>query len=283
MVGRTACVLADPLAARNHWAGLIDSFLANHRRVTFWQVSGEMAKLLADRGFAVNELGFESWLDLNSFDFSGPKKRSFRTAENRFARTRHTIAEVPMAELDPERISEISLGWRCTKTNSRRELGFLIRPAKLIDEPGVRKFVIFDPDRRPVAFASFDPVFEDGRVVGYLSATRRWLPEIDPLASYYLVRHAIEKFQAEGVSRLFLGLMPLHGIEFRKGTSDWLTHNAYRLFHNTAWAQRFFYSTQSLSKHKESFGGECRQTYSAANSRLPLMSPLKLIRACGIF
>lgn len=281
-VGKTACVLADPLAPENLWEGLIDSFLAVHRRANFWQVSDRMAKILSSRGFAVNEFGMESWLDLNSYNFSGPKRRSFRTAENRFESTGHRVVELPLEELDPERITEISLSWRKTKTNSHRELGFLIRPVQLIDEPGVRKFFLIDSTGAPVAFAFFDPIQAGGQVVGYLSTTRRWRTDVDPLASYFLVRRAIEAFQAEGRTSLHLGLMPLHGITYRAESSDWMMHKAYSIFHNSAWAQRTFYSSQSLSKHKESYGGETRPTYCASNGRFPLLAPLMLIRACGI-
>jgi len=282
MVGRTACVLSDPLASPNHWEGLIDSFLANHRRATFWQVSSRMASILADRRFAVNEFGLETWLDLTKYDFAGPKRRSFRTAENRFVRSGHRVVEHSVGEFDPIRVEAISLAWRKTKTNAHRELGFLIRPVQLADEPGVRKFFLIDADGQPVAFAFFDPIHDDGQVVGYLSTTRRWRPDIDPLASYFLVRKAVETFQAEGKSQLHLGLMPLHGIDYQAGVGDWMTHKAFSIFQSNAWIQRTFYSSQSLSKHKESFEGETRQTYCATNGRLAVLSPLSLIRACGI-
>lgn len=281
-VGRTACVLADPLAPPEIWEGLIDSFLANHRRATFWQVSSRMASILADRGFAVNEFGLETWLDLTKYDFSGPKRRSFRTAENRFVRSGHRVAEVPVSEFDSDQVADVSVAWRQTKTNAHRELGFLVRPVQLADEPGVRKFFLIDAGGQPVAFAFFDPIHDDGQVVGYLSTTRRWRPDIDPLASYFLVRKAIETFQAEGKSQLHLGLMPLHGITHRAGISDWLTHKAFSIFHGNDWIQRKFYSSRSLSKHKESFEGETRQTYCATNGILPVLAPLYLIRACGI-
>ncbi|MBI1322637.1 DUF2156 domain-containing protein [bacterium] len=281
-VGRTACVLADPLAPGNLWEGLVDAFLANHRRVCFWQISPGMASILSERGFSVNEFGLETWLDLAKYNFAGPKRRSFRTADNRFAASGHRVAEVPMGELDPQRIDDISLAWRNTKANSKRELGFLIRPVRLTDEPGVRKFFLLDGDGQPVAFAFFDPLHEAGRVVGYLSTTRRWRTDIDPLASYFLVRRAIETFQAEGVARLHLGLMPLHGISHQAGTGDWLMHKAFSIFHSNAWIQRTFYSSQSLSKHKESYEGETRPTFCASNGRMPVLSPLYLIRACGI-
>ncbi|WP_265518574.1 DUF2156 domain-containing protein [Nitratireductor luteus] len=282
MVGRTAYVLGDPLGPREQWPGLIDAFVTAKQDVTFWQMSRDMASLLAQRGFSVNELGVESWLDLEAYDFAGPRKRSFRTATNRFFRTGHHVAELPPSALDPSDLRAISLGWRRTRTTSRRELSFLVRPVQLVDEPEVRKFFLLDSGGRPVAFAFFDPLYREGKLTGYLSATRRWLPDADPLAAYFLVRRAIEAFKAEGVPRLYLGLMPFHRIDEKDFPKDWLTKRAFRLLHTNALAQRFVYPTQSLARHKESYGGECRQTYCAMNKRPSLPRLLKLIRACGI-
>lgn len=282
MVGRTAYVLADPLAPQVHWPALIDAFVGEKRDVTFWQVSRPMAELLSTKGFRVNALGVENFIDLSGYDFSGPTRRSFRTAVNRFERSGHTVAELPLAELDPRRVEAISLGWRRTRTTKRRELSFLVRPIQLRDEPAVRKFFILDAAGQPIAFAFFDPLYENGRLIGYLSATRRWLPEADPLAAYFLVRRAIETFQAEGVARLYFGLMPFHRIEDQEFEKDWLTRRAFRFIYTNPLAQRFVYPTQSLARHKESYGGELRETWCAMNTQPSLPRLLKLVRACGI-
>ncbi|MDZ5699024.1 DUF2156 domain-containing protein [Chelativorans sp. M5D2P16] len=282
MVGRTAFALADPLAPRAQWERLVDAFVAQKEDVTFWQVSHGMAAILAGRGFSVNELGLENWIDLDGYDFSGPRKRSFRTAENRLTRSGHRVAEMPLGVFDPARLEAISLGWRRTRTTKRRELSFLVRPVVLHDEPGVRKFFLLDRDDKPVAFAFFDPLYEEGRIVGYLSATRRWLPDADPLSAYFLVRRAIETFQHEGVPRLYFGLMPFHRIEDKEFTKDWLTRRAFRFIYTNPIAQRLVYPTQTLARHKEGYGGESRQTYCAMNKIPSLPRLLKLIRACGV-
>lgn len=282
MVGKTAYALADPLAPRDHWPALLDSFVEKKRDVTFWQVSRPMAELLASRDFAVNALGVESFIDLAGYDFEGPLRRSFRTAANRFARLGCRVVERPVSAFDPAEIEAISVGWRRTRTTKRRELAFLVRPVKLADEEGVRKFFIVDEHDKPIAFAFFDPLYENGRLVGYLSATRRWLPDADPLSAYFLVRRAIEAFQAEGVARLYFGLMPFHRIEDKEFRKDWLTRRAFRFIYTNPLAQRFVYPTQSLARHKESYGGTQRETWCAMNTAPSLPRLLKLVRACGI-
>lgn len=282
MVGRTAFVLADPLAPLDRHGALIDAFVAEKGDVTFWQVSHETAALLAERGFAVNALGIESIVDLNSFDFSGPRRRSFRTAASRLERTGHRVVEKSLKDFDAARIRWISEAWRRTRTTRRHEMRFLVRPVVLEDEPGVRKFFVVDADGNPVAFAFFDPLYEGGRLIGFLSATRRWLPDGDPLSAYFMVRRAVERFQEEGVERLYLGLMPFHKIEDDEFTRDWLTRRVFRLIYTNWLANRLIYPSQSLARHKESYGGATRQTYCAQNTPPSLPRLLKLLRACRI-
>ncbi len=282
MVGSTAFVLADPLAPPARHGSLIDAFVAEKGDVTFWQVSRETAAVLAGRGFAINALGIESVVDLGLFNFSGPRRRSFRTAANRFRRTGHRVVERPLGEFDPAALRGISEGWRRTRTTRRHEMRFLVRPAVLSDEPGVRKFFIVDAQDQPVAFAFFDPVHEDGRLAGYLSATRRWLPDADPLSAYFLVHEAVERFREERVERLYLGLMPFHRIEDDEFERDWLTRRVFRLVYTNRLANWLIYPSQTLARHKESYDGTTRQTYCAQNTRPSLPRLLKLLRACRV-
>ncbi|TWG99670.1 phosphatidylglycerol lysyltransferase [Mesorhizobium sp. J18] len=282
MVGSAAFVLADPLAPRERRGALIDAFIAEKGDVSFWQTTHGMAKLLAERGFFVNELGAETFVDLRSYDFAGPRRRSFRTAVNRFTRSGHVVEEMSLGDLDPGRVRAISEGWRRTRTTKSRELSFLVRPVVLDDEPGVRKFFILDRDRQPVAFAFFDPLYRDGRLIGYLSATRRWLPETDSLATYFLLRTAIEKFQSEGIETLYLGIMPFRRIEDKEFTKNWLIRRAFRFIYTNALANRFVYPTKTLAQHKESYGGDIRQTYCAINTEPALPRLLKLLRVLRI-
>ena len=221
-------------------------------------------------------------MDLDAFDFSGPRRRSFRTATRRLERTGHRVVEKSLADLDAARIRSISEGWRRTRTTRRHEMRFLVRPVVLADEPGVRKFFIVDCEGNPVAFAFFDPLYEDGRVTGYLSATRRWLPDGDPLSAYFMVRRAVERFREEGIGQLHLGLMPFHRIEDDEFTKDWLTRRVFRLIYTNRLANRLIYPSQTLARHKESYGGATRQTYCAQNTPPSLPRLLKLLRACRI-
>ena len=156
MVGRTAFVLADPLAPAEMHGALIDAFVAEKGDVTFWQVSHEIAALLDERGFAVNALGVESTVDLAGSIFR-PARRSFRTATNRLERTGHRVVEAPVGDFDPAGSGRF-----------RRAGGGHARPAATkwaswcarSSSPTSRACGILHCRcaRHPVAFAFFDPV-----------------------------------------------------------------------------------------------------------------------------
>src|SRR5580658_10171159 len=90
-----------------------------------------------------------------------------------------------------------------TRTIGSREISFLNRPIVYADEPDVRKFYTFDRSGKLLAFAFFDPIYEDGQIIGYLTAIRRRLPESDPLINYWITLRAIETFRREGRKWLF--------------------------------------------------------------------------------
>ena len=282
MVGRTAFVLSDPIGPPEHRDKVIDGFLATQKDVSFWQVSHAVAQILSARGFFINELGCETLVDLTTFSFAGPHRRNFRTAVNRFFASGYVAREEPLASLNAARLRSISESWRRTRTTKCHELRFLVRPVVLADELGVRKFFILDRDGDPKAFAFFDPVYEGGEIAGYLSSTRRWSPETDKLAGYYLMRTAIERFQAEGVRTLYLGLSPFHGIEAPEFNEHWLVREAFQFAYANFFVNRLIYPVRTLAQHKEIYGGASRQTYYAFNTLPSLPRLLKLIWACRI-
>jgi lysylphosphatidylglycerol synthetase-like protein (DUF2156 family) len=282
MVGRTAFVLSDPLADANRCQPLLEQFIAAKKDVCFAQISRPIAEILSRLGFYVNEMGIETSLDLQTFDFHGPSRRNFRTAVKRFEAGGYTVRESLVAALDPNQSRAVSDQWRRTRTTKRHELAFLVRPVVLADETDVRKFFIFDPSGKPVAFAFFDPVYENGVLTGYLSSTRRRLPGIDPLAGYCLLHSAIEKFKAEGVRSLHLGLSPFHQMHDREFNKNWLVRRSFRFVYTNSLTNRFIYPFQTLAKHKDSYGGTKKPTFFAVNTTPSLPRLLKLLWVCRI-
>ena len=282
MVGRTAMALADPVAPAQEWPRLIADFVQAFRDVVFCQSSRRVVEILAPMQFMINELGIETTLDLADYTFRGHAKEHLRRANNRIVKLRYDIRECSTEQLGASVAQSISSGWRKTRTMKWRSLSFLLRPIVFGDEPDVRKFYAFDADGKPVAFVFFDPVYEDGRIVGYTDQFRQRLPAADPKVSYAITYRAIETFKKEGHRWLFLGLSPMaevHDQEFRK---NWLVKRAFRFCYESALFNSLIYPLKGHHVHKGRYGGTTTPSYFAFNTLPSLPRILKLVRACNI-
>lgn len=282
-VGGTALVLSDPVAPAEERAGLIDRFRAQHRDVCFWQVSRPVAELLAARGFLVNEMGTETRLDLMSYSFDGKEKRNLRMAVNRMQKRGYVTQECALEELDGREVQALSDAWRNTRSIKRREVVFLNRPFSLENEIDVRRFFTFDREGRLVALGFFDPVYENGEVIGYSTSFKRRLPEADLKAGHAITRVAIEQFQREGKRHLFLGLSPLADIVDADFRCNRLVSLWFRFAYRNRAFNRWIYNLQGHAEHKRDFRGVTEQTYYASDKVLAIPRLLRLLWACRIF
>ena len=283
MVWGTAMVLANPVASHANAGDLIVRFLRRYPDITFWQISRPVAEILAPLGFFINELGTETRLDLASYDFGGQRKRNLRKAAVRAAKRGYVTRECPLASIDLNEVKAVSDAWKRTRPLRQRETAFLSRPIVFGEELDVRRFFTFDRDRKLVAFAFFDPVYENGEIVGYSIATTRSLPNADSVL-HAVKRCAIETFQKEGKRWVFQGLSPFEGIEDKDFAAhkNWLVRRAFRLAYTNPLFNRYVYSLQGLAQNKRQLGGVTEQTYYAFNKLPSLPRVLKLVRACNI-
>jgi phosphatidylglycerol lysyltransferase len=262
MGGRTALVLADPLASTDNRKVLIREFVQAKTDVYFCQVSRPTAEVLAGMGFKVNEMGTDRRIDLANY-----KRKTLRTAARRTANNGYVIKECTAASVGIANIENVSEGWRQTRTYKSREVGFLNRPIVLEDEVDVRKFFAFDRDGKLVAFSFYDPIYVDGRVVGYSTSFKRRLPEADPTICSAILQFAINAFRQEGRNWLFLGLSPMADIEDKEFQHNGFLSFAFRHAFRSRLFNRFVYPLQGHASHKRDFGGTAEQTYFAFKGR----------------
>jgi phosphatidylglycerol lysyltransferase len=281
-VGSTAFVLSDPLTPVDHCEELIRSFLGHNSDVCFWQASRSVAQTLEKLGFYVNEMGTETRIELDGYDFKGPSKRNFRSAMNRATHCGYSIAERSVPSLDREELQTVSERWRQTRGVKNREMTFLTRPAILDDEVDVRKFFAFDQSGNLQAFAFFDPIYAAGKVVGYLCSAKRRLPEADALVGYAMLYQAIRTFQEEGKATLSLGLSPLCCVEDKELPSNRLMSFAFRTVYHSRLFNEFIYPLKGFAKHKGAFCGAAEQTYCALKRGRVLSQLVKMPRACNV-
>ena len=281
-VGRTTLVLSDPVAPLDQYPTLIRDFVAKHPDVCFCQSSRQVAEILEELGFLVNEMGVETRLDLESYSFQGNKRQNLRNAANRINRRGYEIRECSMTSLDRGEVMAVSDAWKQTRTLRNREVVFLNRPIVLDDEPDVRKFFVFDRDNSLVAFAFFDPIYESDRVIGYITSIKRNRPDADMKVAQAIYRFAIETFQREGKRWLFLGISPMAGVRDDEFRRNWLVKKAFLRVYENRFFNRFIYPLQGHALHKRQYGGVEEQTYFAFNRPPGIPRLFKLLRACNV-
>ena len=284
-IGRTALALSDPLAPPGNIPDLISRFLEEHPDAGFWYLSPPVARVLAARGFYVNAMGHDTWIELTNYDFSGPKKKRLREAVNRMVKRGFVTREGTLAEVGIDKIKAVSEAWRGTKTVRSEEVSFLNRPLVLAEEPDVRRFFTYDREGKLVAFAFFDPVYERGKVIGYTSQHNRHLPEADTMVHFAIKRVAIETFQKENLKVLHLGLAPFAEVmqdqEFN-AHRHWRTARYFEFCYKSRLFNRYVYPCQGIEAHRKVFCGVQQQNYYAFNRLPSLLRCIKLMRACKV-
>jgi lysylphosphatidylglycerol synthetase-like protein (DUF2156 family) len=126
----TSLVLSDPLAPRENVEDLISRFLKEHPDTGFWVLSHPIAQILAARGFYVNAMGPDTWLDLTTYNFAGTKKKQLREAVNRMNKGGFVTRESTLAEVGIDKVKALSDAWRQTRSAREQDSG--------ISEPAAR-------------------------------------------------------------------------------------------------------------------------------------------------
>jgi phosphatidylglycerol lysyltransferase len=283
---RLACALGDPVAPPAQVEPLLRAFRQRFRRTCFWQISRRTAETLQRLGCWINEMGVDTRLDLAGYDFAGPRKERLRHASNWLAKHHFSVREATFGgdhaeRVDVEEIRNLSAVWQASR-RIRGNVRFFNRPIVYGDEPDVRKFFLFDPDNRCVAFVFFDPLYRDGQVVGYSPAIKRRALDAPLRAEEGIMKTAIEQFQREGRERVMLGLSPLAGIQDRQFKANPLTHFGWRGAVNAWWINRFFYNLQGHADFKRRFDGVEEQTYYASDALFNDVRVVATLRLAGV-
>ena len=212
----TATMVGDPVCRSEELPLAVTTFLdfctREGRTPTAMQVGQATADELAKRGGHANRIGFDGWLDLASFDFElqGGKFADLRSFKNLALRNGIIVREATYKEIPHDHVEEVSRNWLRGKVNTR-ELGLLLRPLPPTDEPDVRKFFAFIGDEL-VGLVLFEPVYAEGRVIGYYSNHERYLNKPGGIHDAILLA-AMATFREEGNLSFSLGLAPFHALE----------------------------------------------------------------------
>lgn len=250
----SVCVLADPICSKENLRAFLDAFLLEKKDPIFLHASHDTAEILNERGFSVNELGVETIIEIQKFTLSGNKRQALRQARNNAKRDNLVCREVLSS--DPEMrkaFRKISEDWMKHKVMNDSEMQFIVRPIVYVDEIDVRKFVALKGDT-VVGFIIFDPIYENGKVKGYIANHLRSNLDRSYSVVDFILLEALDIFKAEGKEELSLGLSPLAKVD----DSEEFRHSKLLSAHFKYSFERanFLYNFKNLYRHKSKYRPE---------------------------
>ena len=263
--------LADPVCDPRDVETMIDGFLDAHPNAVFAQVSEPVADILHRRhGFYATQFGSESRVPLRDWDLRGSRKQIIRTAVNQ-ARQQGIEVREGRCEQQTRAISEAWIRTRKCKSN---EIRFLIRPMLMDYVEGTRHFYAWRGDEA-LGFIHFDPIYRDGRVVGYVPNISRACPSFRQGLWYPMMVHAMDVFKGEGIEYLDMGLIPLlldERMETRESAALRLVLDAI-----LRWGHSL-YNFRGVAFAKSRFDGELRKSYFCHRQPLPALAATAMFR-----
>ncbi|MER7044657.1 MULTISPECIES: bifunctional lysylphosphatidylglycerol flippase/synthetase MprF [Streptomyces] len=279
--GRYLVQFGGPFAPPESYEPLLDAFTAFAERkgvsVVGVQLQEYDAKMYAERGFTVNQIGASYTVDLDTFSLRGSRFMQLRNKISRSFR-----AGLQVEEADPARceaaLKEIDQAWLGTK--GAHELEFLIGQIGGAAQEHRRLF-LGRIEGRPIGYISYSPVY--GGRPGWMHDLSRRLPDGPPGVMEAINVTAIERFTKENVPWLHFGFTPFTGLEERHelpGHSPGFTRLMHFLWENGD----AVYPARSQLAYKEKWAPDIvRPQYAAFQGRASVGGFAHIFRACNAF
>ncbi len=209
----SAVALADPVAEPAERPDLIRRFVEKARDPCFVQIGESSARVLSRPGLQGQPHGHRHAADAVAQNLRRQPQRDralFRAlaVQERLFDRRGRRQRRPC-----RRDQAASDAWRSQRIVSHREMRFLNRPFRSQLRKGMRRFMLLDPRKQPVAILDFDPMVENGELAGYTTSFKRKLPGITAHAEIGLTKFAADRLRDEGRKFITLGLSPLAGMK----------------------------------------------------------------------
>ena len=272
--------LGDPVADPADRPRYIKRFVEAAGDPWFVQIGAETAKVLAGLGYQINRLGIDTSLHLPAHDFSGKRNETVRYSERWLIKKGFVLAE-DRGDMLHEEIAQLSADWRRERIIKRWEMGFLNRRFAEELGAGMRRFMLHSPEGRLLAILDFDPLFRDGKVIGYTTSFKRKQVDATPHAEIGLTKFAVDRFREEGLALVTLGLSPLLDIEPSGFAESGFWRGAFQRAYNSPWVNRSRFNLQGQAAFKRRFHGVEEPTYIAfrKGSFVEMLGLLRLVKA----
>lgn len=276
-----AIALSDPVAAPDERAALIRSFVKEARDPCFVQIGEATARQLSDLGYQVNRMGIDTRLVLSPQTFAGRRNETIRYSERWLLKNGYQIVEDGGDQASHDHIKQLSDRWRAGRIVSHREMRFLNRPFRSQLGPGMRRFMLIDPQEAPIAVLDFDPIAEQGRTVGYTTSFKRKLPGVTPHAEIGLTKFAADRLRDEGRHYVTLGLSPLADMRESGFRESAVLRGAMKRLFSSSWINRRIFNLEGQAAFKRRFHGAEEPVYIAFRRLSPaqMLAILRLSKA----
>ncbi len=259
---------SDPVCAPGDYPRIIRSFLSRYPRAVFACVSEPCAVALRELGFKVNCIGSEPELPVQTYNTNGNWKELdlIKRGRNEAKREGILIREDRIESVNRDELNAISALWIGTKKVNDREIWIYARRPVFDFEEDVRKFIAYDRDGRVAGFVFYDPMYRDGKVIGYAANISRCNEQRFGRLATAIHMEAMERFKSEGKEVLNLCLSPFVNLDQGKFNDDF----GAKLFFNLS--VRFgndIYNFRGLAFHKSKYRGSEKPLYFASNGAWP--------------
>ena len=259
---------SDPVCAPEDYARIIRNFVSVHPRAAFACISEPCALALREQGFKVNCIGSEPELSIQTYNTKGNWKELdlIKRGRNEAKREGIVIREERIESINREQLDVLSAQWIGTKKVNDREIWIYARRPVFEFEEDVRKFVAYDRTGQVAGFIFYDPMYRDGKVIGYAANISRCNEKRFGRLATAVHMEAIERFRPEGKEVLNLCLSPFVKLEDGRFNDDF---GAKLFFKLSARYGNEIYNFQGLAFHKSKYRGSEKALYFASNSAWP--------------
>lgn len=266
--GRSLVALYDPIGPTQPRAEMIWQFRDlcdfHHARPVFYQVRAENLPFYMDIGLTAIKLGEEARVDLQRFDLEakGKEMKDLRYTWNRGTRDGLSMEVYENGQAPLDELKVISDAWLLGK--NVREKGFSLgrfSPEYLKHF----RIVIIHFEGHPVAFANL--LETDSKQLASLDLMRSH-PEAPKLTMEFMMVGLIQHYKAAGYDKFSLGMVPLSGLQPRKGAP--LTQRLGSMVFSRG---EQLYNFQGLRRFKDKFQPDWEPRYMAVPAGLdPLVA-----------
>jgi len=272
-------VLGDPICPHEHAEELLRDFAVHHHRAVFMQTSECTATILRRLGFHATPVGVENKIYVAGYTLAGKRKRDLRHYRNKALAGGIEVSEEVDSAALRRALKPVSDAWLPLKSWHAHELEFLARPYLLEPEPGVRVFTA-RRDGLPKGFVVLDPMYAEGRCMGYVVSILRHSLDAPEGAVDYINLRVMEQLRDEGVPVLNLGVSPFHRMRELTRTYGMGLPTACLGF----WLMHHFgdpmYHFRGLSFHKSRYRAEESPVFCCMRPPIGLWPLVASARAC---